>query len=265
MAGIVPTLGIINTGRNVRTYTRKNMDAFWNILNPLLPWILGLTFFDLIINIAFPFFNGKFALGELITAYFYTCFVISWHRVVLEGPDTAVPVNPFKPERSDWAFIGMGVGLGIAVFLMILFSGFLMALNPAVGGISVLIAVLAIIICFPKFSLYFPAKAVRRHMSLKESFKATNGLVFKILSAPVVASWRIFLAIFAYFIGIGVIMAVTIKVLGGIEAAADNPMLAILGCLFSLPVLIYFQPVGYALGVGVLSNYYRYAIENKSA
>ena len=268
MTGITPTVGIIETGNNVRLYTKQHKEAFWNILNPLLPWILGLVFVDLIVNIAVPFFNGKFGLGGLLISYFYTCFVISWHRVMIEGPDNATPMNPFKPERSDWAFIGMGLGIGLAAFLVIFLSGLTMAISPVIGGLLTLIVVLALIICFPKVSLYFPAKAVRQHMSLADSFAATNGYVLKIITAPLVASWRIFLVVFAYVILMGLAMAVIMPLM--LPADPENmeqinPMLMIVMCIFELPFVIYFQPILYALGVGILSNYYLYITQNKSA
>jgi hypothetical protein len=265
MAGITPTFGIIETGRNVRAYTKANMPALWDQVKVIAPFIIGLLFFDALVNSFVPAVKEKFGLGGLLASYFYTCFVISWHRIVMQGADAAQTVNPLKPEKSDWAFIGMGIGLAVALIVVLILSSFLAILGP-IGAVLLILVIVAVAVAFIKFCLYFPAKALRGHMSLKDSFHATKGYLWKIFAAPVVASWRVYLATFGYvLLMIGILMGV--GYMSGAMGAGEpsTPVVMLTGFVLSLPIMLIFYPIMYALGVGVLSNYYLYITQNKSA
>ncbi|MCB9987965.1 MAG: hypothetical protein H6868_01375 [Rhodospirillales bacterium] len=257
MPHITPTLGIRETGAMIRTFTKENMGYFWLYLRPLLPWIIGLHALDVLGNIMIPQMRGNFIFGSVIAAYFYTCFMITWHRVVLFGPERTDPVNPFKPEKSDLAFLGMGIG----VFLGLLVIGALSSVLFFLGAPGIIMFVAIIIFLFYAFikvCFYFPAKAVRSHLSLRQSYKATNGYIWKIMSAPFFASWRIILASILYG-------GITGGIVGALTVAGVSPaMIGIINFIVSLPMLVYLQPVSYALGVGVLSNYYQHAMQNKT-
>ncbi len=264
MTAITPQEGIVDTGRMIRAFTKENMPSFWRYLKPLLPYILGLYALDVVVNMIFPKMEGAFGIGGLIAAYFYSCFAITWHRVVLHGPDRAEVMNPFRPEKTDLAFIGMGIGLFVAAFVLSTVSALLIFLGP-VGIIVSILAIIGVIFLFAKMCFYFPAKAVKSHMSLKDSFHATKGYIIKIWTAPLVASWRVILGGFVYMIAgtavLGTIVAMT-------QYSPDEPpsMMALIGAFaIQVPVLIYFQPVMYAFGIGVLSNYYQHYMQNKSA
>lgn len=264
MTAITPQEGIIDAGRMIRAFTKENMSYFWRYLKPLLPYIIGLHAFDIVVNMIFPVIHGQFGVGALISAYFYSCFAITWHRVVLHGPERAEPMNPFKPEKTDLAFIGMGIALFVAAFVLSTISALFLFLGP-VGGILFTVAIISVIIVFAKMCFYFPAKAVKSHLSLKDSFHATKGYVIKVWSAPFVASWRVILAAIGYFIVATALAGIVVSMTQYSPDGPPSRIALMFGFMIQIPMLVYFQPIMYALGIGVLSNYYQHYMQNKSA
>lgn len=128
-----PTLNATETGRDVRAFVKQFTPVFWRILKPLLPWMIACHLLDAIVTPLFFAPDGEFKLGTILSAYFYTSLVISWHRVVIEGPDHAIPMNPFKPQRHEWTFIGVGIGLYLSVILIAVLVGGLAPAHPVVG------------------------------------------------------------------------------------------------------------------------------------
>ena len=264
MPSIKPKASIIESGQMIRIFTKDNMNAFWAALKPLLPYILGLHAFDLIVNLIFRDLEGGFGLGSLIAAYFYACFAINWHRVVLHGAARAKPMNPFKPEKTDLAFIGMGIALFFGLIILSILSGIFITLG-VIGFILFAMSIIGLTIAFAKFCFYFPAKAVKSHMSLKESFHATTGYLIKILTAPFVASWRVLLGFIGYGIAGAVVIGLVIAALGQNPDDPPSAVALILAYLYYVPILVFFQPVMQALWIGILSNYYQHYQQNKSA
>ncbi|AEP10610.1 putative membrane protein [Micavibrio aeruginosavorus ARL-13] len=268
MPGIQPTYGIIETGRNVRAFTKGHQQEFWALLVPILPWIIGLDLVDVLGNMMWPALKGKFVFGSLVAGYFCACFIIGWHRVLLHGPERAKPVDPFHPEKSDLAFIGMGWLLVVAGFALVVFSTVLgaalfsaVSLRPAVGLLT-LAAILGVLYCGYRLCFYFPAKAVRSHMSFKESFDRTDGYVWRLLCTPFVGAWRLFLGCFAYSFAVGFIAGFIGHVIG-VQKGVPAPMgFQFFVGLLQLPMAFYFIPLFTAFGVGVLSNYYQYSLQN---
>ncbi len=258
-----PTLNATETGRDVRAFVKQFTPIFWRIFKPLLPWIVACHLFDAIVTALFFAPEKEFALGSFISAYFYTALAISWHRVIIDGPENAVPMNPFKPRRHEGAFIGVGLGLYIALIVIAVLAGGLAALiHPAAGLMLGLVLLLAGLYAFIRIAIYFPAKAVNRSLTLKQAYPLTQGLVWKMLWAPFVASWRLILGVVAYMIAAVALIAAL--------AAAAHRMLAMeappvwlesaLTFILTVPMIAYFEPLLYVLGVGCLSNYYLYAV-----
>lgn len=258
-----PTLNATETGRDVRAFVKQFMPVFWRILKPLLPWIIACHLLDAIITAMFFAPDGEFMLGTILSAYFYTSLVISWHRVVIDGPDNAVPMNPFKPQRHEWAFIGVGVGLYLALILIaVLVGGMAAAIHPVVGVALGLMFMLAGLYVFLRIALYFPAKAVNRSLTIKEAYPLTKGLIWKILWAPFVASWRVILGLMGYVFAAAIVVGLMLSLAGPTIEADTMPVWieSALNFALTLPMIVYFEPLLYVLGVGCLSNYYLYAI-----
>jgi hypothetical protein len=258
MRPYTPTLGARETGKNTREFVKDNNQTLWTIAKPLIPWIVGFYLLDTIITIFFfPESKNGFQLFSIFAGFLFTVLVITWHRVVIHGPDNYTPMNMFKPKRHEWAFIGMGILLGILFFIATLLSGITMSINIALGSILLIITVLGAMYLWFRFCFYFPAKAVDNSITLKQSFKMTNGYFWKVMGATFFGFWRIVLIMMT------IIFASTffIEFLTG---DTDNAMLTHgFTLLTNIPLLIYFYPITYTLGVTIVSNYYQHALQNK--
>lgn len=269
------TGGIKESAANARAFVKEHKDIFWKVFKPLIPFIAILIGID--VAIAYFQFTenpdseniGDFAIGELIASYFFTCLVISWHRVVLDGPDRYEPMNPFKPKSSDWAFIGMGILVFLIAFMIPLTAGLIAGFAAGVTGASWLFVLIipavfvAIYVTF-KFLFYFPSKATGNNITLKQSYRMTKGYIWKIIAANFLAAWRITLVMFAYiFLAFTSIMflAGAAGVAGAGEGMIGN-IAFMLGVAMMLPVTFYFQPLLTVIGVTVLSNFYQHALQN---
>ena len=264
MTGITPTLGIKETAANIGNFFRENKETLWSILKPLLPWIIGLYALDILVTVMFMADSEhEFGLGGFIAGYFFTCLIISWHRVVIYGAQNAVPMNPFKPQKHEWVFLGMGLLLGLCAALAgFIFGLIFFPISPALGALMVfLLMPVAVYIGF-RFTFYFPAKAVNNSITLKESFRLTKGYVFKLLSASFIASLKYIVGLVVYFVVIFLMLGLFSTILG--DLGNNAVMQGIFGFFFSLPVLIYFYPILIVVGVTAISNYYLYALQHKS-
>lgn len=237
------------------------MDAFWRLYKPLLPYILGCYFLDAVItDLYFSQSKSGFQLFELISSYFLTALVISWHRVVIQGPDDYVPMNPLRPKRHEWAFIGMGILIAIGVFLIAFSTVFgAAATHNGFLGLFAFVAVLATIYCAYRLSFYFPARAVNAGVTLKQAFRLSKGYLLKLVCASFMASIKPFLMMIGYVFVVMFVYGLFIGITG------MDGMSSIIGFVLMLPVYIYFQPLMTVMGVTALSNYYLYAMQNEKS
>ena len=271
MLHFTPTLGIRDAARNTKEFIKTNMDTFWVIFKPHAPLINGLTLLDIILSVLILGEDTEtgeyreFPIGGLISSYFYTCLVISWHRVVIHGVDQFEPMNPFKPKKSELAFIGMGILIGFIAVLFIILLGIPAIMTKAP---SLLILVVVGFICAfyvgLRICFYFPAKATDKHVTFRHSFAMTKGLVFKLVIASILAALKMWFWMVLYAIaGLGVVFALGMAVGGTFGESATDVASASLGFLYAVPIAIYFQPILTVIGVTVLSNYYQYALQNR--
>jgi len=264
------TLDTKETATNVRTFIKNNMNVFWDIFKPLIPYIAVLTAIDIFMTFFVMEPNPEtgelreFSLGGLIATYFFTCLAISWHRVVLDGPDRYTPMNPLKPQKSEWAFIGMGILVFLIPFFFGLAAGLLVALTKIKALFLLVIpAILFAIYLTLKFIFYFPSKATGNTVTLRQSYIMTNGYIWKMFATNVRAAFKTFLWMLLYLF----CAVITLGVIGSTATImnAEN-MLGLggtLGALMMLPIVFYFQPLFTIIGVTVLSNYYQHALQNK--
>ncbi len=238
-----------------------------------MPYILALTVLDVLIN----FFLAQkgiskeyreIGIGEIISGYFFSCLMVSWHRVVIHGPDRYEPMNPFKPKLSEWAFIGMGV-------LIFLIAGFVGGLF--IGGFSVIAAhmqsphifalifpvIVLIVYCIIRYSFYFPAKATENSITLKQSILMSKGYVWKLFASNILAALKTFFIMIGYLI-IGIVVLGMISGVAAVAFQIDPKAVGqFLGLFLALPIVLYFQPLLAIIGITVLSNYYQHALQTK--
>lgn len=195
MKHFTPTLPIRETAKNARAFVRENQDVFWTILKPLLPFIITFEMLNIFIDHwIFPDGSKKLNIGSMMGSYFLGALMISWHRVVIHGPDRYVPMNPFKPKRNELAFIFVPTGL---LILYIVIAAIFSVLSAKFGGPVIAVIILAALSIFGlvalfKIAFYLPAKAVDASITIGQSFKMTTGYVWKLLSAGFLSSWRLF-------------------------------------------------------------------------
>lgn len=263
-----PSLPIFETGRNVRSYVANHMDVFWDIFKPLMPYIFACLVIDQIVSFMMGINpeTGQYyesSLGEIISMYFTACLMISWHRVIIHGPDQYKPVNPLRPEKRDFAFMGMAIGLFLLAVLAGAVGGGITALiHPAIFVLFLVIIIPVAIFFGSRASFYFPSKATGADLSLGKAFALSKGYVWKLITTPIIASWK-FLALMAVYMILAIgISFVVYTILGTTQmslALASN----IYGFLFfTLPMSLFFNPVLTIIGITVLSNYYQYALQN---
>ncbi|MBP7721026.1 MAG: hypothetical protein KA155_00670 [Alphaproteobacteria bacterium] len=261
MKHFTPTLPAGETSKNVRSFIKDNQDSFWNILKPLLPFLIGFELLDVFINhLLFPGKGKIMPLGALISSYFMAALMISWHRVVIHGADRYVPMNPFKPKRNELAFIFVPLGL-IVLYMLVASLTFFLSLkigNAGLAFILVMILVIFATIAGLKIAFYLPAKAIDADITLSKSWRMTTGYVWKIFAASFFSWWRVMLVAFAYIMASIVVGGIVGAVMFGNSSLGFNLFLTI--CM--LPVVGFFSPLIGVITVTVLSNYYQWAINN---
>ncbi len=258
MQHFTPTLFSKETGKNVRGFVKEHNDELLKIIKPLAPFIAGLYLFDAIISeFFFTQSEHEFSLGMILATYFYMCLVISWHRVVIKGPENYTPMNPFKPKRHELAFIGVGILIGILILIVaVVFVGSAAFMQSGVMGVVAAIAIVAAIYASYRLMFYFPAKAVGASITLREAFDMTKGYLWKIICASFRASIRLVLIALLY----SMILAGLSFSYAYIAHTVSGAYL--LGFILGLPLILYIQPLLTVLGVTVLSNYYLHAVQN---
>ena len=198
MEHFTPSFYVIETSKNVKNFVKEHGYEFWKIFKPLSFFIVGCYLFDAVMSdLYFSYSETTFGIGGIIASYFYTCLAISWHRVVINGPDNYVPMNPFKPKKHEFAFVGasflIGVGFSIIVFIAATLK------SPVMIFAMIAVFLVAIYLAL-RLMFYFPAKAVNAQITLREAYSLSKGYLWKISNACFFASFRLMMLVFLYAI-----------------------------------------------------------------
>lgn len=252
-----PTLDSGETGVAVRGFVKEYHDEFLKILKPLIPYIAGFYLLDAVITDAY-FSDTKhgFQVFSILASYFVTVLVISWHRVVIHGPENYTPMDPFSPKRNELMFIAVGIMIGLALAAAVLFPILLMKIFGSAAGMLVFVTLIIGIYCTYRCSFYFPAKAANSDITLKQAFGLSKGYLWKLICASFYASWRMVLITIGYsLVAMALLMAVAFAL--PFDKAGHT-----IGFIIGLPITVYLEPLMTILGVTVLSNYYMYAMQH---
>lgn len=264
-----PTGGILDTGRNVRSFMKENMPVFWDIVKPLLPFLALFLLLDLLVAEYLiepnPETGQKADIGifGIFSAYLIICISISWHRVVIHGPEHYTPVNPLKPTKSELLFIGTILGLFITAFAITI-AVVLAAkmIFPALIPLVFIALIVLLIFLASRISFYFPSKATGGDLTLNQSFQLSKGYVLRLIFTPFFAMWKMLLIYLGYVI-LGVAVMYGLGYILG-QAAGEGLLSVFLLFLFGAPIQLYFEPLLAVIGVTVLSNFYQHALHNLS-
>ncbi len=265
-----PLLDQRAAGNGIRQYLKDHHSTFLAVLKPLLPYFIALQLLDIALVFVFPpTADGEYiALGGFVSAYFLAAFVISWHRVVIHGPDSFTSMNPLKPTKNELLFMGTFIGLWAGLIILgILTGGLATLIHPIMVAIVALFFIPGAIYFGMRLSFYFPARATNSPVTLKQAFHMSHGYIWKLMMAGFYASWRLTLAIMGASIIVaivaGLLSTVLMFVLGG---AFDNgKVFTIVTLVLSLPITLYLNPLATMLGVTVLSNYYQHYLQKGAA
>lgn len=249
-----PTFGVRETSEKIKNYMRETRPIFWDVYRPLIPYFLGCSLIDLIGS---AITGSDFVLGKIIVTYFTFALMISWHRVVIHGTENYVPVNPLKPKRSELAFMGMGLLLGVLVVVGILFTGLIGAIAGPVGAVLLVIVAMPIMVfVISRFSFYFPAKATEVPLTLGQAYRLTNGYILKMFLVGIMTQLRWLLILVIYFLIATPVAFVVAYIFG------EGTIMQIATGILALPIDLYWTPITTVIAVTVLSNYYQHAMQN---
>lgn len=262
-----PTKNILDTGRNARGFVQAHMDAFWDILKPLMPFLAACLFLDLAIGeLVLPKNpetgeSPEFKLFTILGSYFFCCLSISWHRVVIHGPDHYSPMNPWKPTKNELLFIGAIIGLIIAtIFAMVAIAALSAFIGTFFIPIALCAAIIAAIFIGCRCSFFFPARATGNNLTLMQAFALSKGYVLRMILTPFIAMWKVMLIYMAYvLLGIAILFGISGLFSGAFSQGIGAVILLF---LFGAPIQLYFEPLFLVIGVTVLSNFYQYAQQN---
>ena len=256
-----PYFYIEETSDNVRSFVKNNQENLWDIFFPLIPFIFGLHFIDAIITgLYFSKSIYGFSGGELIANYFVIVLIISWHRLIILGPDEFVPMTPFKPKKHELTFVGVALLIG-ACFLIISFLIIFVAAHFGKGAffLGIIAAISLFFYLTLRISFYFPAKAINKSITMEKAFYSSKGYAKKIALSSILASMRLLLlslvALVVFHIIIDLVMPTSYRT-GAVQKEISD-------FVKTLPMLLYFQPLFTVIGVTSISNYYLWAQQNK--
>lgn len=274
MTHFEPAFEISEATAKVKSFMKENKQIFWDVYGPLMPYFLGCVLIDIFGS---PFIGEWFSLfTDIFLGYLTFSLVITWHRVVIHGADNYVPVNLLLPEKSELAFMGMGLLLAVIAVIGFTFMGALGSIAGPLGGLLfVLISVFLALFIFSRLSFYFPAKATDSPLTLGQAYKLSEGYIWKIFSVGVLSQLRMILILILYYIVLAIILFFVARGLSPAFSLTENidekfinivvaGMLISLGKILILPISIYMQPLMIVYGVTVLSNYYQHAMQHKT-
>lgn len=233
---------------------RFGLANFKKPLISILPYILAVDLIATIASHQRPWMALPFIL---VSVYFSLIFAAHIHRAYISN-QSAEGFNPLQPTRADWRFILVYFLLMLLPTGMAFIAGFTGALIGGDVGMVILV-ILSIPVIFyvvTRLSLTLPDRAVGGNMPLKDSYRLSKGLVWKIIFTPFLASWKFILAAIGWSI---------------VTAFATNMMIEDKTSLAHKLVYFVLQaPATYGLGfiiatimVAGLSNYYLWARQNQ--
>lgn len=261
MTELRPVLSSREAASQIRNFVKDQHAEFLYLLCPLIPYIAGAHLLDaLITDVYFPDSQHGFSLfGSLVSPYFLTVLIISWHRFVIHGSSHYVVMNPFSPKRHEIMFIIVGLMIVLVPMLCLFLIGFVVKAALGMSAVPFVVLPLAVAAIYGMYRccLIFPALAVDAEVTPKQAFMLSDGYLLKIFCASFLAVWRIIILTVAYMVAAVGLMSILSPVLS-LESAGNT-----ISFIFMLPVIAYFDPLMTVFGVTVLSNYYMHAIQNR--
>lgn len=266
------------TVKNAFSYAWKNKKLVWKLILFYGPFLLLALLLNAVAQVTsmeqyahWAFFGLIAALGDFILSVFVPIFVaVTWHRIVINGPEEVKFSNPLAPKKRDWKFLGFWLLIGFIafVFMSVLIGGgtFLAvtfyAVAPAVSLLVVLLGITLFVYgvyAASRFSLVLPSVATDHNYPIKTIWRMSKGLIMKLWGAGFL-SMLVMIPLTILFVAFPAIIAFLISAVAGGKA-----MFAILGVLVLAPIFIFMQVFFSVIGITLLSNYFMVAKQRLNA
>ncbi|PZO86445.1 MAG: hypothetical protein DI626_06615 [Micavibrio aeruginosavorus] len=254
--------GTISLSREAFYFMRQNLGTFAAHLKYALPLVIVIAVIKqaMVLN-----GMGHLSLILMIPSFFiYGCFVLSWHRVALNGPDSTKPVNPFAITGEELKFILTFAGL-TGAFSLILSGMTYIAENfvpveamgmVLIANIVMLAATLAAMYWFLRLSFLFPAQAQGVALTLGDVLRTSRGMAWKLFGVNFMAGLLFIVAFSVYGLVAGMIATVS----GG-DDELSRVAAASMGLVLSIPVHIAIFFI-IATCITALSRAYQWGMQN---
>ena len=247
--------GILETTKNVLNFMKDNAGMFWHYLKPYLPYLIVAHLAGLAGKLAGWTGETGMDIGDMIAGFFVTCFMITWHRFVMFGPQRAVLVNPLMLKRHEWHYVMAAVVMGLFVF-SITAAGTLAGILPALVVTIVTLGLLGVVLWgMVRFSPYFPAKAAGTDMSPAQAFTLSKGRAGAIAGSYLMVTIALFVPMYV----VGLILVVIAALFAGL---GDTARMAVQHIVM-MPVDVVLVPMLAVGAATVLTNFYMLAAGHK--
>lgn len=256
--------GAIALSRESFSFLRANLGTFAAHLKYALPLVILLA----VVRQGMRFYGYDHLLLVLMVPSFfiYGCFILSWHRVSLRGPENINPVNPFMMTKDDFKFILTFAGLSGTLYFIL--AGMNYAADKVLPGqgtgiilaaqIAMLATTLFAMYWFLRLSFIFPAQAQGVSLTMGDVLRASRGMVLSLIGANFMMGLLFVVAFSVYGLVAGMIATVS----GG-DAELSRVGAASIGLVLSVPVHVAIFFV-IAFGVTALSRAYQWGMENNA-
>lgn len=243
-------------------FVKEQKGEMWRIFRPLIPFVVLFLLFDVLSRGLFDQdTENSFAIGAFFSTYFFSCLAVSWHRVVIQGPDNYTPMNPFKPKKNELVFVAMGFLIAATTYIMDYIPEFIKTAaseNILLYGVLLFFTVLVLIYLPYRVMFYFPVKAVDADVTFRKAYKMSKGFFWSFIFAGVFSYFKIFVVMILYMVFLAFVLLSGFQSSGGVVGLTFFAA----SYVFALPVLLYFLPIFTIIGVTLVSNFYLYALQN---
>lgn len=252
---------------DIREAAQMTRSFVWhNIRKPLLslfPYWLACA---LVVAMDNPKEPSLLSLAGLPLAFLGILLATNFHRAYMQNHETTT-INPLKPQRNDWRFIGVTL---VLLSLCTAIAGTMGLLGYLAGGktgtgLALLISLPIVLYIALRLAFLYPDRATGGTLSYKAAYEMSNGLVWRIFITPFYAGWKWLLGAAVWiFVAttIAAQLAPKIDEQGDTVPDITSPIFKITNFILTIPAEFFMTYYFTALTVTALSNYYLWARNN---
>lgn len=279
---------------NARLFVTEHKDVLWSMVRGLSPYFLMLGFLgslagyisslgmqESIANLprsesGRPLMNDAFfafmrdsytdpmsilgAVLQIMLVYVSAVLGINWYRFALSPSQDFVPMNIFRPQKSELHYVAILAVVNLLPVLGLYIFSYGHFIATVICGIFI---ILSWVLCI-RMGFIFPALAMNHEAGLSEIYKLNKGYFWKI----VFSMMRVLVRILGIYILYVLLTSMVLSVIGLKDDLWDgsiNFTNAIAGFIIDIPLYLYFAPIIMVLSITVLANFYAHALQSKEA